>query len=151
MSETKSSRELKRVVARDSTWLTLATALFAVRVGGQALQRWCPQPFLPPFGAFQGSPLSYPVLLLAQLVILSLMTRVCWRAWQGTLQRNERKALVFGWAGIAYMTGSVLRIAIGILMPSAPAWFRAWIPGIFHVILAAFVLCLAGRTSAHLN
>jgi hypothetical protein len=124
-------------------WLSLSTALFAVRVAGQAVQRWFPQRYLPPFGAFQGSRLPYPVLLLAQLVILSVMTRACWRVGQGTLPQNARKARVLGWAGAVYMTGSLVRIAIGILAPSVSTWFRAWIPGIFHVVLAAFVLCLA--------
>ena len=128
---------------RDSLWLGLLTALFVIRVGGQAVQRWIPQPYLPPFAAFQGSRLPYPVLLLAQLVILSLMVRVCWRAWTGRLDRNVRKGRVLGRAGTAYMAGSLLRIVIGVMVPSASAWFRAWIPGIFHVILAAFVLCLA--------
>jgi hypothetical protein len=127
----------------DLPWLGLPTALFAVRVAGQAMQRWIPQPYLPPFAAFQGSRLPYPVLCLAQLVILSLMTRACRRVWRGTLPRNPRIAQVLGWAGAAYMAGSLLRMAIGILAPSAPAWFRAWIPGIFHVVLAAFVLGLA--------
>jgi hypothetical protein len=127
---------------RDLPWLGLPTALFAVRVAGQAVQRWIPQPYLPPFAAFQGSRLPYPVLCLAQLAIVSLMTRACWHAWRGTLPRNLRIAQVLGWAGSAYMAGSLLRMAIGILAPSAPVWFRAWIPGIFHVVLAAFVLCL---------
>ena len=127
----------------DSLWLGLSTALFAVRVGGQAVQRWIPQSHLPPFAAFQGSRLPYPVLCLAQLLILSLMTRAASRAWRGTLPRSPRKARVLGWAGAVYLAGSLLRMAIGTLAPSAPAWFRAWIPGIFHVVLAAFVLCLA--------
>jgi uncharacterized membrane protein HdeD (DUF308 family) len=141
--------EVKRVpnVARIRNWdlirLGLFTGLFALRVGGQAVQRWIPQPYLPRFGAFQGSRLPYPVLLLTQLVILSLMMRACMRARQGTLQRDAPRDRVLGWFGALYMTGSLLRIAIGITVPAASAWFRAWIPGIFHVILAAFVLCLA--------
>jgi hypothetical protein len=145
MSTAKPNRDLNgtRIRNWDSFWLGFLTVLFAIRVGGQAVQRWIPEPYLPPFAAFQGSRLPYPALLLAQLVILSLMARVCWRAWHGTLPRNARKARLLGWAGAAYMTGSLLRIAIGVLVPSASVWFRAWIPGIFHVILAAFVLCLA--------
>jgi uncharacterized membrane protein HdeD (DUF308 family) len=127
----------------DSFWLGLLTALFAVRVGGQAVQRWIPQPYLPPFGAFQGSRLPYPILLLAQLVILSLMMRACRRAWQGTLRRHARRGRVLGWIGALYMVCSLVRIAIGIMAPSASAWFRAWIPGVFHVVLAAFVSFLA--------
>ena len=35
--------------------LWLLTMAFAMRVLGQALQRWAPQPLLPPFDAFQGA------------------------------------------------------------------------------------------------
>ena len=138
MSTGKPNRESNRELLPG-----LLTALFGVRVVGQAVQRWLPQSYLPPFGAFQGSRLPYPLLLLAQLAILSLMVRVCRRAWQSTLRRNAVTARTLGWVGAFYMAGSLLRIAIGVMAPSASAWFRAWVPGTFHVILAAFVLCLA--------
>ena len=53
--------------------LWLLTMAFAMRVLGQALQRWAPQPFLPPFDGFQGSNLPYGLLLSVQLVILVVM------------------------------------------------------------------------------
>ena len=36
------------------------SAAFLVRVAGQAVQRWFPQGFLPPFEAWQGSGIPYP-------------------------------------------------------------------------------------------
>jgi len=89
--------------------------LFALRLLGQAVQRWAPQDFLPVFGAFQGSELPYWLLLSAQLA----------------------------WAGVIYMAGSLARIAVGLAVPAAPDWFRTWIPAVFHVVLAAYVLTLA--------
>ena len=65
--------------------LGLLTLLFAARVLGQALQRWWPQSFMPPFDAFQGSGLPYPVLLFAQLIILALMMRAALRVGVGAL------------------------------------------------------------------
>jgi ornithine lipid hydroxylase len=41
------------------------------------------------------------------------------------------------------MAASVLRILIGWLVPAAPDWFRAWIPGFFHMVLAGFVMTMA--------
>jgi hypothetical protein len=41
------------------------------------------------------------------------------------------------------MGGSLARLAVGLVFDQAPAWFTAWIPGAFHVVLAAFVLTLA--------
>lgn len=41
------------------------------------------------------------------------------------------------------MSGSVLRVVIGLLLSHAPIWFSAWISSVFHLVLAAFVLTLA--------
>jgi len=38
---------------------------------------------------------------------------------------------------------SVGRIVVGLSVPAAPAWFSTWIPAVFHVVLAAYVLTLA--------
>jgi len=121
-------------------WLT---GLFALRVAGQAVQFWMPQEFLPAFAAFQGSNLSYPTLLLAQLLILALMLRTCLRIGSGKSVPNRRVGRGLAWFGGIYMAGSVARIAVGIALPSAPAWFSTWIPALFHLVLAGFVLTAA--------
>ena len=131
--------------------LAALSTLFALRALGQAVQRWVPQPFLPPFDAFQGSDLPYWLLLSSQLVILGLMIGVTSRVWWGVLKKSPRSARILGRAGGLYMAGSLARLAVGVAMPDAPAWFTAWIPALFHVVLAGFVLTLAayhapGRT-----
>jgi hypothetical protein len=115
--------------------LWLLTILFSLRVAGQAIQRWAPQSWLPPFDAFQGSSLPYGVLLASQLVILAAM------AWFAFHIPKPRRLLL--WAGGVYMAGSLARIAVGLLVPNAPAWFSTWIPASFHVVLAAYLLTLA--------
>ena len=123
--------------------LWLLTLLFAARVLGQALQRWWPQSFMPPFDAFQGSGLPYPVLLSAQLIILALMVRAALRVRAGTLSPSPGQLrFLIGFGGV-YMAGSVLRIVIGLTVHAAPRWFSTWIPALFHVVLAAFVITLA--------
>ena len=52
--------------------------------------------------------------------------------------------------GALYLMGASARLAIGAWVPRAPAWFSAWIPASFHVVLAAFVLALGGWHSARL-
>jgi hypothetical protein len=126
-----------------TTLLWMLSALFAVRVLGQAVQHWWPQTYLPPFNAFQGSRLSYPTLLPAQAIILGLMVRTSWRATTGTFRPSDRKSLLWTWIGGIYMSGSLLRIVIGLASPNAPHWFRVWIPAYFHLVLAGFVLTLA--------
>lgn len=124
------------VVARRRTLLWFLTFLFALRVAGQAMQRWAPQSFLPPFDAFQGSDLPYPILLGSQIVILGVM------AFCNLRPPSARRALT--WLGSFYMAGSLARIVVGLAVPGAPAWFSTWIPAVFHVVLAAYVLALAG-------
>ncbi|MGH6609347.1 MAG: hypothetical protein ACRECQ_03735 [Burkholderiaceae bacterium] len=110
---------------------------------GQAQQRWMPQTFLPPFDAFQGSTLPYWLLLSAQLVILVVMATFAWRAQTGSLMPSRRAGQVLAWLGGIYMAVSLGRIAVGLTIASAPAWFTAWISAIFHLLLAAYVLTLA--------
>lgn len=57
--------------------------------------------------------------------------------------RHPRGGRILLWLGRFYMAGSLARIAIGIAVPGAPAWFSTWIPALFHVVLAAYVLVLA--------
>jgi len=121
----------------------LLTTLFAARVLGQAIQRWAPQPFLPPFSEFQGSSLPYWSLLSAQLLILAVMGFVSRRVQTGTFAPGPRTGTALAWLGGAYMTGSIARIAVGLAVPGAPDWFRTWIPAVFHIVLATFVLTLA--------
>ncbi len=123
--------------------LWLLTIVFALRVAGQALQRWAPQPFLPPFDAFQGSNLPYWLLLSAQLAISMVMIVVARRVQTGSLDPSARAGTVLMWTGSIYMTASVGRIVVGLFVPAAPPWFSTWIPAVFHVVLAAYVLTLA--------
>jgi len=123
------------------TW-ALST-LFAGRVLGQAVQRWMPQPFLPPFEAFQGSNLPYWLLLSFQLSILAVMVRVAWRVQTDRLAPRRRVGFWLAWAGAVYMAVALGRIAVGLAVPDANAWFKTWIPAFFHVVLAAFVLVVS--------
>lgn len=135
------------------TVLWVLTFLFFMRILGQALQYWMPQPFLPPFDAFQGSSLPYWFLLFTQLLILVVMMCLSWRVQHNKLVSSRRAGMVLAWAGGLYMAGSLGRIAIGLAWPEAPAWFSAWISAVFHVVLAWFVLTLAlyHRRESHLR
>lgn len=125
------------------TVLSLLTLLFACRVAGQAVQYFQPQPWLPDFLDFQGSDLPYWALLGAQLLILALMVRFSTAVAESRLPKSERAGRTLSWFGAMYMGGSLLRIAIGLLVPGARGWFSAWIPALFHVVLAGWVLTLA--------
>lgn len=129
--------------------LLLALSLmFLIRIAGQAVQRWMPQSFLPPFDAFQGSSLPYELLLLIQIIILFWMLRMTWKVSRDEFIRNERTGRILAWVGGIYMAGSVTRILIGIFFPDADTWFKAEIPVFFHLVLAGFLIILA---KCHLN
>jgi ornithine lipid hydroxylase len=123
--------------------LWILTALFALRVLGQAIQHWAPLSVLPPFGDFQGSKLPYPMLLGIQLAILALMAGAAWRHTAGRLARRPLAARVLQAFAAIYFTGSVLRILVGVFYPDAGPWFTAWIPAFFHLVLAGFVWTMA--------
>lgn len=121
----------------------LFTALFGSRVLAQLVQHWFPQSFLPPFHAFQGSNLPYSILLSAQILILTAMIRYSWYVQMRKLSASLRTGLALLVGGGIYMTGSLARLAIGLTVHAAPAWFSAWISGVFHLVIAGFVLTLA--------
>lgn len=126
------------------TWLLWSlTLLFALRVLGQAVQRWAPQAYLPPFAAFQGSALPYWLLLSAQLLILTVMLWTCRRVQKVELVPRRRTGVALAWAGAAYMMVAWGRLLLGLTLIDVPAWFHAWIPAIWHVVLAGFVVTVA--------
>jgi len=128
---------------RHAIILFVLSFVFAVRVAGQAVQRWFPQSFLPPFDAFQGSNLPYWLLLSIQICLLAMMFMMSWRIGRHTLLRRGRTGRLLAWTGGIYMFGSILRILIGIAFPDAGVWFKAWIPAFFHLVLAGFILVIA--------
>lgn len=121
-------------------WMWLLTVLFCIRVAGQAVQRVLDLPWLPLFEEFQGSSLPYGVLLASQLLILLLMVWTSLQAATGLLRRRLRLGRALWAAGWVYFAGSLLRLLVGMAWPEAHPWFRTWIPGFFHLVLAAFTL-----------
>jgi len=123
--------------------MAVTTALFAGRVAGQAIQTWAPQSWLPPLERWQGSSLDYSILLGTQLLMLAAMAWASIRACKGVLVVRPRWGRILLWLGAIYMAGSIARIVVGLAVPGAPPWFSTWIPAIFHLVLAGFVLALA--------
>ena len=137
------SRQRKEVATTYAGALWVLAGLFSARVLGQALQHWAPLPFLPPFEAFQGSGLPYLLLLSAQLAILGWMCRLAWRVSAGKLMPRHRAGRLLAWAGSLYFICMLGRLVAGLAFDTGSPWFEAWIPALFHMVLAAFVLTLA--------
>ena len=119
--------------------LWLLTGLFAFRVAAQpaalAFDR-----LLPSFNSWDGGVLPYPVLLLAQLVILGWLVRTAWRFGAGGVTprpRLGRAALAFGGVYFAVM---FLRLLLGATTLSDVRWFASPLPAFFHLVLATYLV-----------
>jgi ornithine lipid hydroxylase len=137
------SFRMHAATTRLSVLLYFLTTLFALRVVAQAIQHWVPFSFLPEFGRFQGSNLPYSVLLASQLLILTAMVWVAKRVGSGHMRPQAGAGRVLLVLGGIYFAGSVLRIVVGLTLGDALEWFTHWIPAIFHLVLAGFVLAMA--------
>ena len=115
------------------------TALFLLRILAQPLADRIPA--LPPFDAWQGSRLTYPMLLVSQLAILALMVWGNLRA--PGLSAQPRLARVLTLAGAAYFVTMFVRLGVGLLWADAPVWFERPLPAFFHLVLASWVLLIA--------
>lgn len=123
--------------------LALLVVLFASRVAAQLLQSVAPVPWLPASADFQGSALPYPVLLGAQLAILVAMGSCVTKVARTTRARDTACARRLRTLGIVYASGTGLRVAIGLTLPTAGPWFQAWISSAFHLVLATFLIVFA--------
>ncbi|HUF28135.1 MAG TPA: hypothetical protein VMM18_14260 [Gemmatimonadaceae bacterium] len=119
-------------------WLLLAS--FVLRVLGQVIvvvrhPRW-----LPPMKEWYSGLLSYPLLLPIQIlfiVVMTLMTLgVASEAGAFGAPRPVLGAWLV-WLSYVYAGGMVARFIVWLRRP--PERRRAWIPIIFHVVLAAFL------------
>ena len=125
------------------------SAAFLVRVAGQAVQRWFPQGFLPPFDAWQGSGMPYPALLACQVVILALLgVAICSMVHRaGWLNATGSRLVIV--IGCAYFGLMLARLSLGLTVLGDSAWFTAWISTLLHLSLAAIVV-LWGRDQLRL-
>ena len=119
------------------------TGAFAARVAGQALQKWAPVSFLPPFEDFQGSGLPYPVLLAAQIAIAAVAAVVMVRMNSGKRLIGTRLIVPVAVAGALYFTVMAVRLVLGLSVLSHSGWFSMWIPTVFHLVLAGKLLLIA--------
>ena len=113
---------------------------FLLRVIGQAVQRWLPQPWLPPFSEWQGSAIPYPGLLAAQIVILGILAFVLKHMAQGRQVMGQRTSHAVISAGVVYFAVMAIRLLVGIFWLTESQWFTAWISTSFHLVLASIMM-----------
>ncbi|GJL83452.1 MAG: hypothetical protein DHS20C01_30860 [marine bacterium B5-7] len=123
-----------------SAWLIFLLTLFVFRVAAQLLQTVHPVTFLPPFDAWQSGTLPYPLLLLAQLMIIALCLRMIIKVRTDTLRVNRKTGLVWLIPGFIYLFVMLFRLTAGLSFAVEHSWLGALIPTIFHLVLASFII-----------
>ena len=118
-------------------WSLLAA--FAGRVLAQLVVALVPVPFLPAFEEWHSATLPYPVLLVAQLAILFVLTRIALEIGQAPRAR-PRRGRWLSVAGSIYLVLMLARLGLGRTVLADVRWFDAPIPTLFHLVLAAFLL-----------
>jgi hypothetical protein len=124
--------------SRAALILTALTLLFLARVAGQALVVFAGVTWLPPVESWYSGLLPYPVLLPAQLVILTVQAIVDHAAWTGRpwLDRPRPRA-ARGLRQFAYVYAVAMAVRWAVTGTHA-------IPVLFHWVLAVYLLVLAG-------
>ena len=125
-------------------WLWLLLALFCFRVLAQWLQSTFSFVFLPPFAAWHSGALPYGVLLLSQLLIIVVMSLVCFKFTQGRVIASRNTGIMLLVFGAIYFLVMLGRLILGLFVLPEHSWFGQILPAVFHLVLAFFVV-LVGR------
>ena len=116
---------------------------FLFRVVSQLVQLWRPVAWLPPFEAWHSGALPYPLLVLAQVLIIVVALWCILRIANGRTRPNPVVGRVLQVLGWIYFGVMVLRLALGLTVLHRIRWFDAPLPSVFHLVLASIVLTLA--------
>jgi uncharacterized protein len=131
--------------ARIAKLLWILTALFCLRVLGQALVEFLHVRFLPPSQQWFSGIIPYPELLASQILIIALQLKIDldFTRQAGWAYRPSRRA---AWAllsfGAVYLATMMLRYAIRMTLYPDQRWTGGSIPIFFHWVLAAYVLAV---------
>jgi uncharacterized protein len=123
--------------------LSLFTCLLVLRVVGQIVVVLRAPSWLPPMEQWQSGLLPYPVLLAAQIVVLTIMVGISVNVIQGRGPfidpRRPEMGRAIVWFSYVYFAGMVVRYIIRMTRRPDQRWFGGTIPIIFHSFVAAFL------------
>jgi hypothetical protein len=123
-------------------WLLLFA--FTLRVVGQMLVVFFGAIWLPPMAAWMSGLMPYRFLLPAQLVIVALYLKICVDFTRGAgWFVRPRAAFGRGVLAFGYVYFAVMLLRFGARFFPATAWFGVWIPTVFHLVLASFLIVFA--------
>jgi hypothetical protein len=125
-----------------SVFLWLFTILLFFRVIGQiAVVLWAPR-WLPPMSQWQSGLLPYPVLLVGQAIVMTIMVWICLDFSRGagaSVQPRPEMGRFVTWFSYVYFGGMVVRYILRMRRRPDQRWFGGTIPIVFHSVVAAFL------------
>jgi hypothetical protein len=130
------------VTAPYASLLWLFAILLLLRVAGQILVALRAPRWLPPMEQWQSGLLPYPVLLLGQAIVLTLMFWICIDFTRGEgmfVQPYPGRGRYVAGVGLLYFAGMVVRYGIWMWRRPDQRWFGGTIPIVFHSVVAAFI------------
>ena len=122
--------------------MLLFAGLFVFRVLAQLTQAIHPVSFLPPFQAWHGATLPYPLLGALQVGIIVVLVNVLWRVRTDIISHRPWKYRVWFALGGIYFASMAVRLFAGLTFLADHPWFSKSLPAFFHVVLAIFILIL---------
>ena len=122
--------------------LLVLFGLFLFRVLAQLIQAVQPVSFLPPFEAWHGAVLPYPLLVVSQVAIGLTLAIFLLRVRKDAIDpRRWKYQLCFALGGI-YFAFMAFRLVSGLTFLADHPWYAKHLPAFFHVVLASFILTL---------
>lgn len=128
---------------RYSPWLWLLTGFFALRVAAQPAALLVDHRLLPRFEAWHSGTIPYEALVLCQMGILVGMATVSRRFARGLVRPRRTLGLAVYALGLVYGVAMVLRVILGVTILPHSRWFSSWLPTLFHLVLASFLLLVS--------
>jgi hypothetical protein len=127
-------------------FLCLLLATFVMRVLGQLLVVLHLAPWLPALSEWQSGLLPYSLLLVAQLAIIGLFSKVCLDFASGTgffVQAKSWLGKPLRAIGAVYFAAMPIRYALYMALVPEARWLGGTIPVLLHMVLAMFLLTVS--------
>jgi len=120
--------------------LCILLLLFSFRVTAQLTQYFFQVSWLPDFDKWHSGTLPYPLLVIAQCIILFLYGQTIYRIAKGTIILDFVRGKRFVFLGSVYASIMIIRYSLKMWIFPSERWFGGCIPIFFHIVLASFII-----------
>ncbi len=121
-------------------YFVLLLLLFSFRVIAQLLQYFFNLSFLPSFEAWDSGILPYGTLIIVQLSIVFIFSKVIHKIATNKIKPNLKTGYIFTIFGALYFAIMLFRLFAGLTLLHDVKWFSYPIPSFFHLVLASFLI-----------